>query len=395
MKKVIYSVATRLGGSGIGTTAHQAVGGIFAAGLLKRVYCSSKAETEIPNHLVFSTNSSFFEGLRFLPSSYRWLFKDITHDLITSVNLPRVVRESTSTSSLCSDEVDGAPNLLDIFHVWNGHGLFSLRQAKKLGARIVVERASSHPQTYERIMNQEYRIRGLRFNQMIGFNKKRLLQEFVEADFITVSSDFSYDSMVENGIPKKNLIKIPFGVDLTKFQPRTKNTGHRTFNVLFVGQVGFRKGVLYLLEAWKKLGLKDAKLRILGQEDPEIKSFLAIYRNDPSVEFLGYGNSLELYQQSDLFVFPSLEEGSALVVYEALACGLPVITTFESGSVVENEVEGYIAASAKVDELAERIQYLYDNSNLRARMAQKARQKAERYSWENYGKNLVGFYQQI
>ena len=372
--KVIYSVATKFGGSGIGTTAYNAAFGVYKSGILEKVYCSSRSLREIPEGLIYSTDVSFFESLRFLPSAYQWFLKDVSHDFLVSRNLAKI------------DFGAG-----DIFHVWNGHGLYSLRKAKKKGARIVVERASTHPLTFERIMNGEYRKRGMRFSQMLPPNRERLLEEFKEADFITVPSDFSYRSMIENGIDEKKLIKIPFGTDISRFRP-AKSDDQSTFNVLFVGQVGFRKGVIYLLEAWKKLHLKDATLTIVGQADFEIKKFLIPYKNDPSIKFIGYSDTLPIYQSSHVFAFPSLEEGSALVTYEALACGLPLITTIESGSIVEEGKEGFIVPSCDVDSLSERIKYLYENRSVGCEMGARARDKVENYTWENYGENLVKFY---
>lgn len=369
--KVSYSVATKFGGGGIGTTAFNAVKGIYSASDLERIYCTSNGQSQIPASLISSTKVSFFERLRFLPSSYQWLLKDVSHDMVVSKIL-----------SKC-----------DIFHVWNGHGLHSLRKAKRLGAKTVVERASTHPLSYERIINEELRIRGVRPQELLAINKKRLLAELSETDYITVPSDFSYQSMLENGIPKEKLVKLPFGANTEYFCPSNKI--HDSFNVLFVGQVGFRKGVLYLLDAWKKLGFKDAKLRILGQEDKEIVPFLAPFRNNPSIEFLGYGKSLDLYQDSDVFVLPSLEEGSALVTYEALACGLPVITTYESGSVVSDNQDGFIVKSRDPSLLAEKLEYLYNNRSRLKEFSESARKKAESYSWENYGNRLVQFYDRI
>lgn len=374
--RVIYSVATRLNGGGIGTTSFNAVKGIYDAQILGRVYCTSNGQSHIPPSFISSTNVSIFERLPFLPSSFQWLLKDAAHDLIVA-------------SMLRSIEA----NSFDIFHVWNGHGLYSMIKAKKLGAKIVVERASSHPLTYERILNEELKIRGANPQKLLAINKKRLLAELMETDYITVPSDFSYQSMVENGVAAEKLVKLSFGVDTEYFRP--SNKAHEGFNVLFVGQVGFRKGVLYLLEAWKKLGLKDAKLRLLGQEDSEIKPFLTPFRNDPSIEFLGYGNSLELYQNSDVFILPSLEEGSALVTYEALACGLPLIVTRETGSVVEDGQEGFIVPSGDVDVLAEKIRFLYDNQTGAKEMGHRSRAKAKLYSWTNYGTKLVESYKKI
>lgn len=375
--RVVYSVATKINGGGIGTTSYQAILGIERAGFLSKVICSSQSKAVIPQEKIYTTNTSFAEKLRFLPSSYRWLLKDVLHDLLSLRYL------------------EGLPEPIDIFHVWNGHGLYSLRRAKKMGAITIVERASSHPLSYERIMKEESRIRGIQPQYLLSINKKRLLAELSEVDYITVPSDFSYQSMLENGIPASKLVKLPFGVDLDLFRPNPSDVQRSTFNALFVGQVGFRKGAAYLLEAWQKLGLKNAKLRLLGQEDPVAASFLKRFKNDPSIEFLGYNQSLKFYQESDVFVFPSLEEGSALVTYEALACGLPVITTFESGSVVEDGEEGYIIPARNGVAIADRIKYLYDNAAIRRQMAIKARARAEKYSWERYGLRLTDSYKKI
>lgn len=375
--KVVYSVATKIGGGGIGTTSYQAALGLYSAGLLGKTYCSSRILRGIPLSFLSSTNVSFFERVPFLPSSYQWLFKDIGHDLLTSLAL-RSINFGRG----------------DFFHVWNGHGLYSLRVAKRKGARVVVERASSHPLTFERIMGEEYQKYSLRFKSLLPVNRIRLLRELDETDFITVPSDFAYQSMLENGVLPEKLVKIPFGVDTGKFRP-VRDQSDSIFKALYVGQVGLRKGVIYLLDAWKKLRLKNARLTVVGQIDHEAKNLLKPYFGDPAIVFLDYTDSLSLYQSSDIFVFPSLEEGSALVTYEALACGLPVVTTLESGSVVEDDKDGFVVPSTSWETLAERIKYLYENPARRKEMSQHARTKAEAYTWHSYGNNLASFYKKV
>ncbi|MCL5004206.1 MAG: glycosyltransferase family 4 protein [Patescibacteria group bacterium] len=376
--KAVYSIAAKLGGSGIGTTAFQAVRGIYSVGVLDKVFCTSNVQSVVPSKLISLTNVSFWESLKFLPSRYQWFLKDLTHDLGVTLMLRSI-------------KADG----VNIFHVWNGHGLYSLRQAKNLGAKIVVERASSHPLTYEKIMQGEYRFRNLKFSQMLLPNKDRLLKELDEADYITAPSEFAFESLLENGVGEKRIIKIHYGVDLDLFRPAAGTGKSNKFRVIFVGQLGLRKGALYLLEAWKKLGLKEAELLLLGQLDRETEPLFRFYRSDPSIHFMGFTKTLPYYQSGNVFVLPSLEEGSALVGYEALACGLPSIVTFESGSVVEDGREGYVVVSRDADSLAQRLEYLYRNPAVCERMSILARQKAENYSWENYGKNLVSAYEKI
>jgi starch synthase len=87
---------------------------------------------------------------------------------------------------------------------------------------------------------------------------------------------------------------------------------------------------------------------------------------------------------ADVFVFPSLFEGSAVVTYEALACGLPCLVTPNAGSVVRTEVEGLVVPAGDVDRLAQGMEQLGNDPALRARMAQAARRRAEEFDWPRY-----------
>jgi glycosyltransferase involved in cell wall biosynthesis len=97
----------------------------------------------------------------------------------------------------------------------------------------------------------------------------------------------------------------------------------------------------------------------------------------------------EEYRQADVFVLPSLAEGSAEVTYEALAAGVPVITTRAAGSVVRDGIEGRIVPERDADALADAIEELVENRALRDRMAVSARERARNYTWERYGERLV------
>ncbi|MCG2686144.1 glycosyltransferase family 4 protein [Candidatus Parcubacteria bacterium] len=374
--QVVYSIAAKFAGGGIGTTSYNAVRGISRHGYLKKLFCTSQAPNEIDPSLVVETHAALFDRFPFISQASKYRLKDYWHDKIVARQL-----------SEC-----------DIFHVWNGHGLKCLQKAKKQGAVTVVERASSHINTYEKLLVEEYRKWGVTTPVVSPAVKKRLLEEYELADYITVPSEFAYQSMVANGVPKKKLKLLQFGTDLQKFQPNPKKRDNKTFDVLFVGQVGFRKGVLYLLQAWQKMhasNLQGSKLHILGGIESVAEEALKPYRSDKSINFVGYTDPLPYYQKADVFVFPSIEEGSALVTYEAMACGLPQITTFESGSLVEDGKQGFIVPSADVAALVEKLQELYENPKLREKMSKSALAKVRDYSWDDYGDRLVEWYEKI
>jgi glycosyltransferase involved in cell wall biosynthesis len=150
-----------------------------------------------------------------------------------------------------------------------------------------------------------------------------------------------------------------------------------------------------LLEAWKRLQLIDAELVIAGGIDAEIDR--QFRREVPAnVRWLHHVPSAavhRLYQSSDVFVLPSLSEGSALVIYEAMASGLPVIVTPNSGSVARDGVDGYVVPSRNVSAIAERLEWLHGHPDLRIQMGAAARHLIlEKYTWQHYRRRLAAAY---
>ena len=110
------------------------------------------------------------------------------------------------------------------------------------------------------------------------------------------------------------------------------------------------------------------------------------------VEHLGRVGHAEMPARmaaADVFVFPSLFEGSAVVTYEALACGLPSVVTPNAGSVVRDGVEGFVVPARDVEALAERMERLGSDPALRARMSAEARARAEAFGWARYHAAVV------
>jgi len=123
---------------------------------------------------------------------------------------------------------------------------------------------------------------------------------------------------------------------------------------------------------------------------------LKTYADLPGVRTVGFlGAPAAAYQQADIFVFPSIEEGSALVTDEAMACGLPVVTTPNAGSVVRDGVEGFIVSIRDPDALAERIDQLRSDADLRREMGYAARTRATQFTWEIRGETLARYYSSL
>ena len=97
----------------------------------------------------------------------------------------------------------------------------------------------------------------------------------------------------------------------------------------------------------------------------------------------------EEFCRADLFVLPTLAEGMALVHLEAMACGVPVITTPNCGSVVRDGIDGFIVPIRDAQALADRMQQLLEDRSLRARMGAAARERARDFTWQRYGERLL------
>ena len=127
---------------------------------------------------------------------------------------------------------------------------------------------------------------------------------------------------------------------------------------LFAGGISQRKGIKYLLEAWRRIRRPGWRLQLLGPLPRDLGP-LRPYLDE--VEPLGRVAHSEMPARmaaADVFVFPSLFEGSAVVTYEAMACGLPSVVTPEAGSVVRDGVEGFVVAPRDVEALAARLERL-------------------------------------
>ena len=373
--KIVYSVDAKLGGSGIGLTGYNAAVGIYRAGLLARLFISSNAQTTISGSFIRQWGIAG-RGSKYLaakdPTGLLAYLDNTLFDYWVAPQLP----------------------VAQVFHGWNNSSLQSLRRAKAQGMTTVVERASAHPATHMQLLREEY----ARWNvplKLPMWNYARALREFAEADYITVPSSFARQSMIAEGIPAGKLIEIPFGVDRQRFSPADHSAPH-PFRAIFAGLVSINKGVPDLLGAWRRLAWRDAELWLVGAIAPDFAAIRTRWSDLSGVRFIPHSKELaRLFQQCDVFVFPSIQEGSALVTYEAMATGLPVITTLNAGSVVRDGEDGFIVPIRDQDALCARLEELRCDDAERMRMGRSARARIENFGWQTYRARLVEAYQCI
>lgn len=280
-----------------------------------------------------------------------------------------------------------------IVHAFQESCLYTLRAAKKRGIKTVVE--VTNALSRHRIVAEEYQRLGL--SPVSDRPSKVEMAEVLEADYVVGQSRFTVSSLLEYGVPASKIILQPLGVDTKQFQPSVRQGPKSIFRAVFVGQLSIRKGLHHLLEAWKLLRLPNAELLLLGNPiDSHGRDLLAQYEGTfrwPG--FVSHGELRHIYRDSDIFVFPSLAEGSANATYEALASGLPSVVTANAGSVVRDGIEGFEVECGNIEALKTAIERLYRDADLREQMGVAARRRAERYSWGEFGRRLVRMYEHI
>lgn len=269
---------------------------------------------------------------------------------------------------------------------------FSAIKNNQKNIKCILDQFIGHPLSLNKIIREEIQLhpqfKNIIKDKIPDDKIKRLLGEIELADVIAVGSKFVKKTLLENNVPEDKIIIIPYGVDTKLFSPLKNKTDKKTFDLLFVGNISVRKGCHYILEAVKQLNNPNIKLTMIGPMEDRyfLDNFGDYFKWLPSIPH----NQIPLYyNDADIFVFPSLFEGSALVIYEALASGLPVITTPNSGSIVRNNENGFIIPIRDVTAIKEKIMILYANKKLCLEMAKNARLQSENFTWDHYHKKTV------
>jgi alpha-maltose-1-phosphate synthase len=274
---------------------------------------------------------------------------------------------------------------------YNDCAIHSLRKAKSLGVFCILDQMIGHVESAVRFFQEESKLQpdfAPSTNQrVVNWVLDRARDEVRLPDLVLAGSNYVKGSLLEVGVAAERIRVLPYGVDTKQFRPAQHRSGKK-FRLLFAGLISQRKGIKYLLEAVKQLGLSEIELVMVGRIDG-IEQGLAPYRPYfTHIPNLPHAEMHRVFESADAFVFPSLHEGSALVTYEALASGLPVITTENAGSVVRDGVEGFVIPIRDVAALKEKILMLYQSPELRREMGVRARERAEHFTWEAYRARL-------
>jgi glycosyltransferase involved in cell wall biosynthesis len=275
---------------------------------------------------------------------------------------------------------DGARRTFKIARERNAAAIYELPLGYYKGVASEIRRAQKERPGFDRGAYEEPQ-----------WKQSRKDAELELADVVVVPCAWAARSLGYNDARgDKPVVVVPYGTPADETATRMRRPSG-PFTVLFAGQIGLRKGAPHLIEAWERLRLKDARLWMAGSMSLG-RDYLADHSS--SFDYLGAMprvRLLEVMREADLFVFPSLAEGFGLVIGEAMASGVPVLTTDNTGGpeLIDDGREGWCIPAHDADSLAERIEWAYQNRDALYAMGKLARRRAERWTWGDYRRRLI------
>ena len=266
----------------------------------------------------------------------------------------------------------------------------SFKAVQKYGGKTLLDLAQVHINFIEQLRNKYAFFKQITGDEQLYQQIKRVkLGEYESANHITTLSNFAKDTMLQNGFKSDKISVVNLGVNTQLFQPKTAYnfSNNAPFKLLFVGTVTKRKGIHLLCEVMQEFINENICLDIIGPLGDGI-SLSELLQKSKQIQYKPYLHHSELattMQAADVFVFPSYLDSWAMVAMEAMACGLPVIITQNTGA--KDAVTADAGFIIPVDDkavLKEKILQLYHNRNLLETMGKAAREASVKYSWQQY-----------
>lgn len=381
--RVLYSFPHKLGAGRICTTAWHQVEGASRAGAQVTVLTGSQVR---PVNEKIAVKTTLALGKLRVP--YKLIGRDLAchwHDVATSMWLNAHHRE------------------VDVVHGWPLGSIRTIRAAKRHGIPVVLERPNAHTAYAYEEVERENRDVGIVLpdNHDHEVDPKRLAleeTEYAEADYLLCPSDFVAKTFLDRGFEQSKLVRHQYGYDFSRFSPQPPNgAAHDGLVMIYAGVVEPRKGLHHALKAWLASGAHEkGTFMVCGEFVPGYRERLEPMLSHPSVKIMGHRRDLpDLMRQADIFVLSSVEEGSALVTYEARGSGCVLLVSDASGAVCEHMKNGLIHPLRDVAELTAHLRMLDSDRALVEKLRAASVADLNQLTWDEAGRRLAEVYRSV
>jgi alpha-maltose-1-phosphate synthase len=261
---------------------------------------------------------------------------------------------------------------------------------------------NTHIDNVAEVLEDEHRRLGIHAPTFIHPGmRRRVWREIERATSIRAVSDLTKESFLERGVEAGKIEVVPPAVDLDYFRPVAKPDS--TFRVLAVLTIDPRKGAYYLLQAFEKAAIPGSELVIIGATGDRwsrqmLQHFTSRLKNIRIQPADVFREPIEAtYGQASVLVHPAIEDGFALAVAQALACGRPVITTKQTGAaqLIADGQNGYVLESRDVDGLVDRLRLLARDESLLQRFSAAAPAAVAHLGYPEFAQNVARLYGRV
>jgi glycosyltransferase involved in cell wall biosynthesis len=289
-----------------------------------------------------------------------------------------------------------------IFHGFEQCSLFSLRKARTLGAITVLDQPIIHRTTLDRIEREERSRHGVPAPGRKPFWYQqhiiRKYQELELTDYVIGGLDYVKRTMVENGFPGDRVFVIPYGADTGMFKPIARPP-RAEFNILYAGPLNFWKGLPYLFDVMDGLDLPNARLTLVGRDDSEWRAYVdrRMGALGARARYLGavpQSDMPQIYADADVLVFPSLVGGLGIVCFEAMATGLPVITS-DGDVILRDGVDGLAVPAHDAEGWRRALRKLAADRDYRLALGAAGAERLGSFTWDAYRRGVRRAYDEI
>jgi len=280
----------------------------------------------------------------------------------------------------------------DIVYLWPATSLNLFKKVKLKGCKVITENINCHQLTSKLILDTEFHRLNLEPSHTVTQNGIDIETNKLKlTDYAFSPSPEVSKSLIAANVPENKIITSSYGLTKAEILPIVfpKPPKDKLVFLFVVRKLQIRKGIHLLLDYWSKANI-SATLKIVGSIVPETEHLVKPYYNDPSIEFIPFQknaiNLSNIFQQSDIFIFPSLEEGSPLVTYAALGAGLPsLVSPMGSGGIIRHKIDGYVLPPHNEDLWVTAIRDINNNEQRRNNLAISAWEHAHNFLWDKVG----------
>ncbi|MAV29771.1 MAG: hypothetical protein CL866_00035 [Cycloclasticus sp.] len=278
----------------------------------------------------------------------------------------------------------------DIIYLWPGASISLFRNIKKKGNVVVIENINCHQETSKKILDMESK--RLKLNDAHLISDIKIQNECERLDYCSYvfsPSALVTKSLLDSGVKKEKILESSYGLhEYQQFNnSKQKFVESKSIEVVFVGRVGMRKGVHLLLDYWQAADINGI-LKIIGNVEEPIRSLIEQYQQCSNIQFVDFTLDIDqVYREADIFVLPSLEEGSPLVTYTALGAGLPCIVSPMAGEgVVRHNQDGFVIDPHDKLAWVTALKLLAESPETRLSQSISAREHSNSFLWKIVGR---------